>query len=37
LAITQRIVELHGGTIEAQSAPNEGAAFTFSLPVASRS
>lgn len=34
LAITRRIVELHGGTIEAQSAPGQGATFTFSLPLA---
>ncbi len=37
LAITRRIVELHGGTIEARSEPGEGAIFTFSLPVAVRS
>ncbi|RYG86095.1 MAG: two-component sensor histidine kinase, partial [Alphaproteobacteria bacterium] len=34
LAITRRIMELHGGTIEAHSAPGEGATFTFSLPIA---
>lgn len=33
LAITKRIVELHGGEIEAQSAPGEGATFTFTLPL----
>lgn len=37
LAITRRIVELHGGTIEAHSEVGEGATFTFSLPVAVRS
>lgn len=36
LAITRRIVELHGGTIEAQSAKSDGATFTFSLPLAPR-
>lgn len=33
LAITRRIVELHGGDISAQSTPGQGATFTFSLPV----
>ncbi len=33
LAITQRIVELHNGIIEAQSTPGEGTTFVFSLPV----
>lgn len=37
LAITRRIAELHGGTINVQSEPGEGATFTFSLPVALRS
>ena len=36
LAITRRIVELHGGAIQAQSAPGEGATFTLDLPVAPR-
>jgi signal transduction histidine kinase len=34
LAIVQRIVELHGGTITAASAPGAGTRFTFTLPVA---
>ncbi len=32
LAIVQRIVRRHGGTISAVSAPGEGATFRFSLP-----
>lgn len=32
LAITQRIVELHGGVISAISGPKEGTRFTFDLP-----
>lgn len=35
LAITKRIVELHGSSIEVKSKPNEGAAFSFRLPVLS--
>ncbi|HBH60297.1 MAG TPA: sensor histidine kinase [Nitrospiraceae bacterium] len=33
LAITKRILELHGSSIQAQSAVNSGASFTFHLPV----
>jgi signal transduction histidine kinase len=33
LAIVKRIVELHGSTVKATSRPNEGAQFSFSLPV----
>ena len=36
LAIVRELAELHGGTVEAQSAgPNQGATFILSLPVAS--
>ncbi|HEX6351440.1 GAF domain-containing sensor histidine kinase [Actinophytocola sp.] len=33
LAITRGIVESHGGTVSARSAPGAGATFTVSLPV----
>lgn len=32
LATAERIVRRHGGTIWAEAAPNQGAAFSFSLP-----
>lgn len=35
LAIIRRIVEAHGGCVEAQAAPGQGACFTLSLPHAS--
>jgi signal transduction histidine kinase len=34
LAITKKIVELHHGSIQVSSRPDEGAVFTFSLPAA---
>jgi len=34
LSIVRHLVESHGGRIWAESKPNEGAAFYFSLPVA---
>lgn len=34
LAITKRIIELHGGTIRAESAPGEGTTFVITLPLA---
>ena len=34
LYITKGIVEAHGGTMEVESAPDEGATFSFTLPVA---
>ncbi|MCW5805887.1 MAG: hypothetical protein KIT31_26180 [Deltaproteobacteria bacterium] len=34
LAIARGIVEAHGGTLRATSVPGEGAAFSFTLPLA---
>ena len=33
LALTRRFVELHGGAINLQSAPDKGSTFTITLPV----
>ncbi|WP_289644948.1 sensor histidine kinase [Maribacter aestuarii] len=33
LAIVKKIIELHNGSIKVLSKPNEGTAFSFSLPV----
>jgi signal transduction histidine kinase/class 3 adenylate cyclase len=33
LAVTKQLVELHGGSIAVDSAPGQGAIFTFTLPL----
>ncbi|MGD8694578.1 MAG: ATP-binding protein, partial [Syntrophobacterales bacterium] len=33
LAVTRKIIEEHGGVIEAESTPDEGSKFTITLPV----
>ncbi|MCA1294304.1 response regulator [Paenibacillus sp. alder61] len=33
LSICRQLVELHGGTLTAQSVPGQGSVFTFTLPV----
>ena len=32
LSLTQRFVELHGGTMSLQSEPGQGSTFSFTLP-----
>ncbi len=34
LALTRRLVILHGGEIRVESAPGQGSTFTFTLPIA---
>lgn len=36
LAITQKIIELHGHQIQVSTEPGKGACFSFSLPIASQ-
>jgi len=33
LAVSKRLIELHGGAMWVESAPGEGSSFSFSLPV----
>lgn len=36
LALVKRIVELHGGAVGVESAPDEGSRFSFTLPCSDR-
>ncbi len=37
LAVSRRLVELHGGAMTVRSTPGEGSVFSFTLPIASAS
>jgi PAS domain S-box-containing protein len=37
LDLVKHLVELHGGQVRVESAPGEGACFTFSIPIEKRS
>ena len=34
LAVTKQLIELHGGTINVESTPDQGSLFSFTLPLA---
>ena len=36
LAVTRKLINLHGGTIRVESRPGEGSVFLFTLPISSR-
>ncbi len=36
LSISKKLIELHGGTIKAESTYGEGSTFTFSIPIKSK-
>ena len=36
LAVTRRLIDLHGGTLRLKSAPGEGSTFFFDLPISEK-